>query len=67
MASGGGGVKDFVTIVLKGMTKGGGGVKNCLKLRDVIYGRPLTYHTKLLLHEIKNYRLNIEILQHTNV
>ena len=28
-------------LVIKRVTMGGGGVKNCPKLRDVIYGRPL--------------------------
>jgi hypothetical protein len=42
----GGGIKDFVTLVLKALllkcvTMGGGGVKNCQKFRDVIDGRPL--------------------------
>ncbi len=41
----GGGINDFVTIVLKPLYKkrddGGRGVKNYQKLRDVIYGRPL--------------------------
>ena len=27
---------------IKSVTMGGGGAKNCPKLRDVIYGRPLT-------------------------
>ncbi len=44
---GGGGIKEFVTTVLKvllikSVTMGGGGVKNYQKLRDVIYGRPLS-------------------------
>ena len=30
-------------LLLKCVTMGGGGVKNCLKFRDNIYGRPLNY------------------------
>ena len=35
---GGGGIKDFVTKVLKCVTMGAEGVKICPKFSDVIYG-----------------------------
>ena len=41
---GGESIKDFVTTVVKLITKmcddRGGGVQNCPKFRDVIYGQP---------------------------
>jgi hypothetical protein len=35
--------------LIKSVTKGGGGVKKCPKLRNVIYGRPL-YTSKMTIH-----------------
>ena len=41
------GVKDCVTTILKSVTMGEGGGKNCLNLCDAIYGRPHTAWTDL--------------------
>ena len=44
MGGGGQGARNNCTkaLAIKSVTMGGGGLKNCFNLRDVIYGRPLT-------------------------
>ena len=45
MGGGGQGARNHCTkaLVIKSVTMGGGGLKNCLNLRDVIYEQPLMY------------------------
>ena len=65
----GGGVKDFVTTVLKSslntksITMGSMGIKNCLKLRDVNYGRPLTFLKCHIILFPNKIRLTKSLLQ----
>ena len=50
-------------LVLKGVTMGGGGVKNYPKSRNVIYGWPLSCHLIMYNVEVKNYLKTTYYLQ----